>query len=139
MSSATQASANRRTSSRSLASGVTRCVQAAIGRDPVQPSAQRRALLKAGDAAPSAHHRLLKRVLSVLHRAKDPITVELQLPAIAVGEFTERILFSLDSPAQELLTHEEILAAQEARQETKNVGIAAPSDPARRGVACVNC
>ena len=52
------------------APGVPQRVQAAIGRDPVQPGAQRRPLLEAPGAAPGRQQRFLEHVLSVLHEPR---------------------------------------------------------------------
>jgi hypothetical protein len=67
-------------------------VQAAVGGDPVQPGADRRALLETGQPAPGRQQRLLKRVLGVLGGAKNPVAMDLQLVLIGVHQLPERVL-----------------------------------------------
>ena len=52
-------------------------IQRAIGGDPVQPGAERRAFLELLEAAPGGKQRLLEQVLGVLCRADDPVDVQL--------------------------------------------------------------
>ena len=56
--------------------------------------------------------RLLQRVLSVLHRAEDPIAVELKLASVGVGQLAERLLLALHSPRQLQMADVPILASQ---------------------------
>ena len=74
------------------AAAVAQRVQAPVGRDPVQPGAQRRAVLEAVKPAPGRQQRLLDHVLGVLHRAENPVAVQLQLAPVGVGELAERLL-----------------------------------------------
>ena len=66
--------------------------QAHVGRDPVQPRAQRRARLEAVDASPGAEHRLLQRVVGVVQRAEDAIAMPVQRLAMRRGQPHERLL-----------------------------------------------
>ena len=60
-------------------------IETSIGGDPVEPRAQRCRAVITRQTAPGAQQRLLERVLSVLHRAEDPVAVELELPPVGVG------------------------------------------------------
>src|SRR3712207_8932066 len=53
-----------------------------VGRDPVQPGAQRRTALEIGQPAPGPHHRLLHGVLRVEGRAEHAVAVPDQLAAV---------------------------------------------------------
>ena len=61
-------------------------VQARVGRDPVEPGAQRAAALEPRQAAPRAQQRLLQRVLGVVERAEHPVAVRVQLAAMRLDE-----------------------------------------------------
>ena len=65
---------------------VAQRVQAAVGRDRVQPGAQRRASLELLEPAPGRQQRLLEQVLGVLQRAEDPVAVELELAPVGLGQ-----------------------------------------------------
>ena len=76
---------------RSAGAGAQR-VQAAVGRDAVEPGAQRGSPLEAVESAPGSQERLLQQVLGVLQRADDPVAVHLQLAPVGVGELAKRVL-----------------------------------------------
>ena len=65
-------------------------VERAVGGDPVQPRADRRAFLELLEAAPRGEQRLLEQVLGVLRRADDPVDVQLELTPVRVGQRAER-------------------------------------------------
>jgi hypothetical protein len=67
-------------------------VQAAVGRDAVQPRAQRGSPLEAPEPAPGRQQRLLQQVLGILDRAEDPVAVELKLAPVGIDELAERLL-----------------------------------------------
>ena len=56
-----------------------------VGRDPVQPGAQRGPPLEALEPAPGRDQRLLQLVLGVLQRAEDPVAVQPQLGPVGLG------------------------------------------------------
>ena len=60
--------------------------QAGVGRDRVEPRAQRAAALEPRQPAPRAEQRLLQRVLGVLDRAEHPVAVGVQLGAVRRDE-----------------------------------------------------
>ena len=64
-------------------------VQAGVGRDPVQPGAQRRPPGVGLAEAPGAQERLLREVLGLVERAEHPVAVDLQLAAVALGQGAE--------------------------------------------------
>ena len=66
--------------------------QADVGRDPVQPRAERRSWLEAVDTSPGAEHRLLERVVGVVQRAEDPVAVPVQLLPMRRSQPHERLL-----------------------------------------------
>jgi hypothetical protein len=59
---------------------------------------------------PGRQQRLLQHVLSVLHRAEDPIAVDLELVPVRVGEFAKGLLVALSCTRQQSLAHQAILA-----------------------------
>ena len=71
--------------------GRAACVQAPVGGDPVQPGAERGALLEPGEALPGGQQRVLHGVLGVLQGAEHPVAVHLQLPPVRLGQLTERV------------------------------------------------
>ena len=87
------------------APGVPERVQTAIRRDPVQPGAQRRTLLEALETAPGCEQRFLEHVLSVLHRAEDPIAVHLELAPVGVYELAKRLLVAESCTRQQGLAY----------------------------------
>ena len=66
--------------------------QAGVGGDPVEPGAQRRAVLERVVAPPRAQVGLLHQVLGVVDRAHHPVAVREQLAPVRVGEAGEVIL-----------------------------------------------
>jgi hypothetical protein len=93
------------------ASAVAERVQAAVGRDPVEPGAQRGAPLEALESAPGRQERLLEQILGVLHRSEDPVAVQLQLAPVGVDELAERVLVPGAGAGEDLLAHHRILTA----------------------------
>ncbi len=89
---------------------VAQRVQAAVAGYPVQPRAQRGALLEVGQPAPGGQQRLLHHVLGVLDRAEDAVAVHLQLAPVRVGQLAERLLVALAGAVQGGLGHGSILA-----------------------------
>jgi hypothetical protein len=79
---------------------VAQRVQAAVGRDLVQPGAERGAALEADQAAPGREQGLLQHVLSVLHRAENLVAVQQELAPVGVGELAERLLVADPGPGQ---------------------------------------
>ncbi len=79
---------------------VTQGIQAAIGRDAVQPGAHRGTLLEPVKPPPGRQQGLLEHVFRVLHRAEDPVAVQLQLAPVRVGEFPERIPVARPGPGE---------------------------------------
>jgi hypothetical protein len=65
-------------------------VEAGVGRDPVQPGADRRATLEAMQVPPGAQERLLHQILRLVERAQHPVAVHPQLAPIALHERGER-------------------------------------------------
>jgi hypothetical protein len=66
-------------------------VEAAIGRDPIQPGAYRRADFEATDVLPGGQERLLDGVLSVVDRAEEAVAVQLQLPSVYLDQLSESV------------------------------------------------
>ena len=63
--------------------------QADVGRDPVEPGADRRAALEVGRGLPGAQERLLHEVLGLVEGAAHPVAVREQLALVALGECGE--------------------------------------------------
>jgi hypothetical protein len=78
-------------------------VEAAVGRDPVEPRAHRGAPLERLDAAPRGQERLLHHVLGVLHRADDAVAVQLQLAPVGLGQRAKRLLVAGTRPPERCL------------------------------------
>jgi hypothetical protein len=95
----------RRLGRRRAARAVAERVQAAVGRDAVEPCAQRGPPLKLTEPAPGREQRLLKHVLGILHGAEHPVAVQLQLTPEGIGELAERLLVSRLGPAQHQVRH----------------------------------
>ena len=104
-SSAAAMSAARPRRGRQPPSLVAQRVQAAVGGDPVEPGAHRRAPLELVKPAPGRQQRLLKEVLGVLQRAEDPVAVQLELAAIRVGQLPERLLAAGAGAGEGALAH----------------------------------
>ena len=67
-------------------------VKASVGGYPIEPAAEGSSSFEVVEPAPSANQRLLNEVLGVVERAKHPVAMELELPAVRLGEPLERIL-----------------------------------------------
>ena len=67
-------------------------VEADVGRDPVEPGAERAPGLESGQAAPCSKQRLLERVVGVVRRAEHPVAVGVELAAVRLDELAERML-----------------------------------------------
>ena len=59
-----------------------------------------------GEATPGGEHRVLQRVLGVLERAEHPVAVHLQLAAMGLGDFAERLTIAGSSSIDQLGAHE---------------------------------
>jgi hypothetical protein len=90
---------------------VARDVTAAVGCDLIQPGPQRSALLKSAQSTPCAEERLLEHVLGVVHRAKHPVAVKLQLATVRVCALSERGLITGAREGDLAINHREIVAA----------------------------
>jgi hypothetical protein len=77
--------------------------EAGVGRDPIEPGAERRTPVESAAASPRAKKRLLDRVLCILERAEHPVGVHPELAAIAFGELGEGILVAGNRSADDLL------------------------------------
>jgi hypothetical protein len=62
-----------------------------VGRDPVEPGADRRPGLEPGDVVPGGQERLLDGVLGVLGRAEDAVAVRLQFTPVPLDQLGEGI------------------------------------------------
>src|SRR4029077_6174285 len=100
---------------------VAQHVQAAVGGDPIQPGAQRRALLERLQCTPRGEECLLRRVLGVLHLAEDPVAVQLQLAPVGVGERRERLMVARTGTDQSGVAHERSMAFRFTTIETPPV------------------
>ena len=85
---------------------VAQRVQAAVGRDPVEPGAQRGAFLEPAQPAPGREQRFLHDVLGVLERAEDAVAVQLQLCAVRVDELAKCGLVARAGAAEGGLGHD---------------------------------
>ena len=76
--------------------------QAGVGRDRVEPRAQRASPLELREPAPGVQQRILERVLGVGHRAEHPIAVGVQGAAMGLDQPGEGVLVapagSLEQP-----------------------------------------
>ena len=70
---------------------LSRCSQAGVGRDPVQPRAERASPFEPGKAAPGPKQGLLQRVFGVGVRAEHPVAMRLQLALERTDEPAERV------------------------------------------------
>jgi hypothetical protein len=66
-------------------------VEAPVGGDPVEPGADRGAPLESSEALPGSQQRVLEGVLGVLEGSEHPVAVHLQLPAVRLGQRSERV------------------------------------------------
>jgi hypothetical protein len=60
--------------------------QADVGRDGVEPRASRTRIAQAGGAAPGAQQHILQRVIGIVHRAEQPVTVRMELGPVTFDE-----------------------------------------------------
>jgi hypothetical protein len=86
-------------------SAVAQHVQAAVGGDPVEPGAQRRALLERVQRAPGREQRVLHGVLGILERAEHPVAVELQLRTVGLDQLAEGVLVACAGSAERVFAH----------------------------------
>ena len=95
-------------------------VQAGVGRDPVEPGAQRASPLEPRQAAPRAQQRVLERVLGVVDRAEHPVAVRVELAAMGLDEAGEGILVAAPGRLEQLsLLHGWIRGRGAHRQEIR--------------------
>jgi ABC transporter transmembrane region len=83
---------------RGPATALAQGVQAAVRRDPVEPGAQRRALLEAAEPAPGGEQRLLDQVLGVVQRAEQAVAVQLELVPVRLDQRRECALVACLCP-----------------------------------------
>src|SRR5919202_3209808 len=95
-----------------MSTAVAQHVQTAVGSDPIQPGAQRRALLERLQCTPRGEQCLLYCVLGVLHLAEDPVAVQLQLAPVGVRERGERLLVARTGTHQNGVVHEPSLTSR---------------------------
>jgi hypothetical protein len=76
-------------------------VERGVGRDPVQPRAQRAAALEAVERLPGAQHRVLQGILGVVGGAEHPVAVRLQLAAVGLDEPLVGALVAVAGGAQQ--------------------------------------
>jgi hypothetical protein len=88
------------------ASAVAKHVETAVGRDPVEPGAQRGASLEPAQSAPGCEQRFLHGVLGILERTEDAVAVQLQLCAVRVDELAKRGLVARAGAAEGGLGHD---------------------------------
>ena len=77
-------------------------VQGGVGRDPVEPGAQRAAALELGQSAPGANQRFLERVLGVLDGAQHPVAVGVELGAVGLDQAAIGVLVALAGRLEQL-------------------------------------
>lgn len=73
--------------------------QADVGRDRLQPRARRARIAQRG-AAPGAQQRVLQRVIGLVHRAKHPVTVRMELGPVMIDEIRKAGTLVRSRPAQ---------------------------------------
>src|SRR5207244_9793614 len=66
-------------------------VEAPVGGDPVEPSAERGASLEPSEALPGRQQRVLDGVLGILKGSKHPVAMQLELAAVRLGQLPERV------------------------------------------------
>ncbi len=88
------------------AAAVTQRVQAPVGRDRVEPGAQRRPALELLEPAPGGEQCLLQQVLGVLERAEDPVAVQLQLAPVGRRQLGKRLLVTALGAGETVATFE---------------------------------
>ena len=80
-------------------------VQAAIGRDPIQPGAKRGSLLEAAQAPPCREQRLLHDVLGILQGPKKSVAVQMKLSSVRLDQLAECGLVAWSDIAEATLAH----------------------------------
>ena len=68
------------------------CGEADVRGDDTQPGAELRARLVTVGAFPRAQHRLLERVVGIVERAEQPVTVEVEGSPVWLDQKRERLL-----------------------------------------------
>jgi hypothetical protein len=84
---------------------VAQGVEAAVGRDSVQPGAHGGPFLELVQRAPRRKQRLLQQVLGVLERAEDPVAVQLELTPVGVRELPEGVFVAAAGTGQLCRVH----------------------------------
>src|SRR5207244_12138711 len=74
------------------ASAFANRVEAPVGRDPVEPGAQRRPLLETVESTPGGEQCFLDEILGVLHGAEQPVAMQLKLAPERLDQRRERPL-----------------------------------------------
>jgi hypothetical protein len=85
-------------------------IEGAVGRDLVQPGADRRAAFETLKATPSGEEGLLEQVLCVVERPDDPVDVHLKLTPVRVGQLAEGTFVASACAREYLVGHARILA-----------------------------
>ena len=80
-------------------------IEAGVGRDRVEPRAQRAAALELRETAPGAKQRVLERVLGVVDRSQHPVAVGVQLATVGLDQTTERALVARARPLEQARVH----------------------------------
>ena len=83
-------------------------VQATIGRDPVQPGAERGSLLEAAQAPPGREQRLLHDVLGILQGPKKSVAVQMKLSSVGLDQLPKCGLVARSGTAELTLAHVDI-------------------------------
>src|SRR5205814_3896331 len=78
-------------------------VQAGVGRDLVQPRAQRAPSLEPRKRAPGPEQRFLQRVLGVVHGAEHPVAMRVKLALVLLHEPAKGVLAAGLGGGQQLL------------------------------------
>src|SRR4030095_456713 len=73
--------------------------------DAIQPGADRRPLLEAGEAEPGRQQSLLHRVLGVLQRTEHAVAVQLQLAPVGLDQRRKRLSVALPRPMEQIRRH----------------------------------
>src|SRR6202044_719310 len=109
-------------------------VEAPIGGDLVQPSAQRRAFLgEPADALPGGQHRLLEGVLGVLEGSEHPVAVHLQPPPVGLGQLPECLSIPCPRPRETIGCHHPALLPPAPRRTSAGIyTVRGPNWAARR-------
>ena len=76
-------------------------VEADVGRDPIQPRAERAPAVEAGQAPPRPEHGVLENVFGVVERAEHPVAVGMELRSVRGDEAPKRLLIAAASRSQQ--------------------------------------